>query len=67
MKDRAMQGLYKLALEPVAETLADRNSYGFRLRRSAADALGQCFIVFSSEIQDHGHQDGLQLSRGHHP
>jgi RNA-directed DNA polymerase len=39
MKDRAMQALYKLALEPIAETLADRNSYGFRLERSTADAI----------------------------
>jgi RNA-directed DNA polymerase len=30
MKDRAIQALYLLALEPVAETLADKNSYGFR-------------------------------------
>jgi RNA-directed DNA polymerase len=29
MQDRAMQALYKLALEPVAETLADGHSYGF--------------------------------------
>lgn len=28
MKDRAMQTLHLMALEPVAETLADRNSYG---------------------------------------
>ncbi len=31
MKDRAMQALYLMALEPVAETLADGNSFGFRL------------------------------------
>ena len=30
MSDRAMQALWKLALEPVAETTADINSYGFR-------------------------------------
>jgi hypothetical protein len=30
MKDRAMQALHLLALEPVAETTADNNSYGFR-------------------------------------
>ena len=28
---RAMQALYKLALDPIAETLADPNSYGFRV------------------------------------
>lgn len=47
MKDRAMQALYKLALEPVAETLADRNSYGFRMERSTADAIEQCRIVLA--------------------
>lgn len=44
MKDRAMQALYLLALNPVAELRADPNSYGFRPYRSTADALGQCFI-----------------------
>lgn len=43
MKDRAMQALYLLALEPIAETAADPNSYGFRAKRSTADALQQCF------------------------
>ncbi len=44
MIDRTMQALYKFALEPVAETLADPNSYGFRLYRRCADAIGQCYI-----------------------
>jgi len=43
MKDRAMQALHWLALEPIAETAADPNSYGFRPKRSTADALQQCF------------------------
>src|SRR5437899_3741254 len=43
MKDRAMQALYLLALEPIAETTADKNSYGFRPQRSTADAIEQCF------------------------
>ena len=43
MKDRAMQALHLLALEPVSETTADRNSYGFRPERSTADAREQCF------------------------
>ncbi|MDR5834452.1 group II intron reverse transcriptase/maturase [Caballeronia sp. LZ034LL] len=41
MRDRAMQALYLLALEPVAESTSDPNSYGFRLNRSTADAMGQ--------------------------
>jgi RNA-directed DNA polymerase len=47
MKDRAMQALYLLALDPIAETLADPNSYGFRLERSTADAINQCHRVLS--------------------
>ena len=39
MNDRAMQALYLLALDPVAETTADKNSYGFRQQRSCADAI----------------------------
>ena len=42
MKDRAMQALYLLALEPIAETTGDLNSYGFRSKRSTADAIEQC-------------------------
>jgi RNA-directed DNA polymerase len=45
MRDRAMQALYLLALDPVAETLADPNSYGFRTARSTADAIEACFIA----------------------
>ena len=44
MHDRAMQALWAIALDPVAETTADANSYGFRTRRSCADAIGQCFL-----------------------
>ena len=43
MKDRARQALYLQALLPVAETTADLNSYGFRPKRSTADAIEQCF------------------------
>jgi RNA-directed DNA polymerase len=45
MKDRAMQALHLLALDPVSETTADQNSYGFRQARSAHDALEQCFAA----------------------
>jgi RNA-directed DNA polymerase len=47
MQDRAMQALYLLALDPIAETQADPNSYGFRTTRSPADAIEQCFIVLA--------------------
>jgi len=47
MRCRAMQALWKLALEPLAETLADPNSYGFRPERSTADAIEHCFITLA--------------------
>jgi RNA-directed DNA polymerase len=42
MADRAQQALHLLGLEPIVETQADPNSYGFRLHRNCADALEQC-------------------------
>jgi len=42
--DRAMQALFAIALDPIAETTADPNSYGFRAKRSCADAISQCFL-----------------------
>lgn len=42
MRDRAMQALHLLTLEPISETTADGNSYGFRPFRSCADAMVQC-------------------------
>jgi RNA-directed DNA polymerase len=51
MHDRAMQALYALALVPLAETLADPNSYGFRKERSVADAIAQCFCVLAKKNQ----------------
>ncbi|WP_349506932.1 group II intron reverse transcriptase/maturase [Agrobacterium pusense] len=38
MRDRAMQALYHMALDPVSEVTSDTNSYGFRINRSTADA-----------------------------
>lgn len=48
MRDRAMQALYLQALDPIAETMADPNSYGFRKERATADAIDQCHIVLSN-------------------
>lgn len=49
MKDRAMQALYLLALDPVLEAVSDPNSYGFRKNRSTADAMGQLFVKMSQK------------------
>ena len=43
MRDRAMQALHLLSLEPVSQTTTDTNSYGFRPHRSTADAVEHCF------------------------
>jgi len=45
MRDRALQALYLLGLDPIEETLADHNSYGFRLGRNCADALRRCHQI----------------------
>ncbi|HEX2712840.1 MAG TPA: group II intron reverse transcriptase/maturase, partial [Candidatus Acidoferrales bacterium] len=48
MIDRGQQALHLLALDPVVETIADRNAYGFRQKRSCADAMEQCFKALRS-------------------
>lgn len=50
MKDRAMQALYLMALDPIAESTGDQHSYGFRKYRSCQDAITQCHNVLSKEI-----------------
>lgn len=49
MQDRAQQALHLLALDPVAETTADENSYGFRPHRCCADAIEQCFKILAKK------------------
>ncbi|KVQ60025.1 group II intron reverse transcriptase/maturase [Burkholderia territorii] len=49
MRDRAMQALYLLALEPVSESTSDPNSYGFRINRSTADAMSQLFVSLAQK------------------
>jgi RNA-directed DNA polymerase len=51
MRDRAMQALYLLALDPISETTADKHSYGFRKGRSTQDALAQCFLVLCRPLR----------------
>ena len=49
MYDRAMQTLYALALEPIAEITGDHISFGFRKGRSAKDACEQIFNVLARD------------------
>jgi RNA-directed DNA polymerase len=39
LKDRSVQALYHLGIDPVVETKSDQNSYGFRKNRSTHDAI----------------------------
>lgn len=49
MKDRAMQALYLLGLEPVVEVTSDYSSYGFRPKRSTHDAIRHCYNALALE------------------
>ncbi|SNQ61007.1 group II intron reverse transcriptase/maturase [Candidatus Methanoperedens nitratireducens] len=49
MHDRAMQSLYALTLEPIAEATGDRTSFGFRKFRSTHDAYQQIFVCMCRE------------------
>jgi RNA-directed DNA polymerase len=49
MYDRAMQALYALALDPIAEVTADNRSFGFRKFRSTHDACSQIFGTISQK------------------
>ncbi len=47
LHDRAMQELFAMGLRPIAETLGDPHSYGFREKRSLHDAISMCHICLS--------------------
>jgi len=49
MYDRAMQCLYSLALEPIAESTSDSRSFGFRKFRSTKDSCEQIFLCLSKK------------------
>ena len=49
MQCRAQQALHLLALEPVAEMMADKNAYGFRPCRSTSDAIERCFTLLAKQ------------------
>jgi RNA-directed DNA polymerase len=48
MYDRAMQALYLQALDPIAETMADKTSFGFRKKRCTKDAAAHIFLYLRS-------------------
>lgn len=46
--DRCVQSLFKLVIEPVTETQADLNSFGFRKNRSAIHALARLRTILKN-------------------
>ena len=51
MKDRALQALAKLVLEPEWEAKFEPNSYGFRVGRSGHDAIEAIFITINQKAK----------------
>lgn len=49
MYDRAMQALYSIALEPVAEATGDNDSFGFRKYRNTQDAREQIYACLCKQ------------------
>ena len=49
MKDRTLQALIKLVLEPEWEALFEPNSYGFRVGRSCHDAIAAIFSAIKQK------------------
>ena len=60
MTDRAMQALYLLGLDPIAESQADGHSYGFRRERRCADALRS-----DSSLVEPSARSTMDSRRGH--
>ena len=63
MKDRAMQALHLLALDPVSETTADGYSYGFRKGRAPRDAMQRCFSLLHDWMLRHIPMDKTVLRK----
>lgn len=50
MKDRAMQALYLMALEPLAEMTADAHSYGFRKKEAVRMQFSNAIRFYHMDI-----------------
>lgn len=50
LKDRCLQELLRLVLDPVVEPFSDRHSYGFRKYRSAKNAIGAIRVALTSDM-----------------
>lgn len=53
--DRCLQALYKLAVEPIAEEMADLSSYGFRPIRGVSWAVGRTLTAMNNPLAKYGY------------
>ena len=53
--DRCLQALYKLAIEPISEELADKSSYGFRPMRSIHWAAGRTLNCYNNPLAQYNY------------
>jgi RNA-directed DNA polymerase len=51
MYDRAAQAFWALALNPIAECVGDRHSYGYRPARSAQDAMVALYLKLATKYR----------------
>lgn len=63
--DRAMQSLYKLALDPVTETWAERRSFAFRKGRTTSDLV--CYVKLAFTNYSQFRADGSAIYDPHPP
>jgi len=60
LKDRCVQSLFKLILEPITEVVSDIHSFGFRKNRSAHQALA----ILRSQFQNYLGSEDLGIFEG---
>lgn len=60
--DRCLQALYKLAIEPMAEEVADFSSYGFRPIRGVSWAVGRVLNGLNNPLANYRYVVDLDIS-----
>lgn len=60
IKDRALQNLLNMVLEPLVEMNSDVHSYGYRKFRSAKNAIGAIRLHLQNNKTDDGKERGKE-------
>jgi len=53
LRDRSIQALYHLGIDPIVEITSDLNSYGFRKHRSTHDAIITLRSLLDKKVHSH--------------